>query len=118
MDFWEQIKTPGISLKCSQLYLAQYRYCSPILLATGDGIKSPSIVGDVYIHPSAKMHPTAKIGPNVSVSANVRVGAGVRLLNCIILDDVEIQANAVVMNSIVGWKSSLGRWSRVQACPS
>uniref|UniRef100_A0A2P2KZF4 Uncharacterized protein MANES_06G100100 n=1 Tax=Rhizophora mucronata TaxID=61149 RepID=A0A2P2KZF4_RHIMU len=61
MDFWEQIKTPGISLKCSQLYLAQYRYCSPILLATGDGIKSPSIVGDVYIHPSAKMHPTAKV---------------------------------------------------------
>lgn len=114
-DFWEQIKTPGLSLKCSELYLAQFRYTSPHLLASGDGKKSAKIVGDVYIHPSAKVHPSAKIGPNVSISANVRVGAGVRLIGCIILDDVEIKENAVVINSIVGWKSSLGRWSRVQA---
>ncbi|KDP45422.1 hypothetical protein JCGZ_09671 [Jatropha curcas] len=115
IDFWEQIKTPGMSLKCSDLYLAQYRLTSPHLLATGDGTRRASIIGDVYIHPSAKVHPTAKIGPNVSISANVRVGAGVRLRSCIILDDVELQENALVMNSIIGWKSSIGRWSRVQA---
>ncbi|KAG2286700.1 hypothetical protein Bca52824_046304 [Brassica carinata] len=102
-DFWEQIKTPGSET-------------SPHLLASGDGTnKKPMIVGDVYIHPSVKLHPTAKIGPNVSISANVRVGPGVRLINCIILDDVEIKDNAVVINSIIGWKSSIGRWSRVQA---
>ncbi|XP_060959017.1 uncharacterized protein LOC133030348 [Cannabis sativa] len=115
MDFWEQIKTPGMSLKCSALYLAQFRLTTPHILAGGDGIKSAMIIGDVYIHPSAKVHPTAKIGPNVSISANVRVGAGVRLISCIILDDVEIKENAVVIHSIVGWKSSLGKWSRVQA---
>ncbi|KAL1318057.1 mannose-1-phosphate guanyltransferase alpha [Arachis ipaensis] len=114
-DFWEQIKTPGISLKCSELYLAQYRHTSPHLLSSGDGTRSATIVGDVYIHPSAKVHPSAKIGPNASISANVRVGAGARLINCIILDDVEIKENAVVINSIVGWKSSIGRWSRAQA---
>ncbi|XP_034705829.1 mannose-1-phosphate guanyltransferase alpha-like [Vitis riparia] len=114
-DFWEQIKTPGMSLKCSSLYLAQFRYTSPHLLASGDGTKSATIVGDVYIHPSAKVHPTAKIGPNVSISANVRIGAGVRLSDCIILDDVEIKENAVVMHAIVGWKSFIGKWSRVQA---
>ncbi|KAI9120611.1 hypothetical protein K1719_007644 [Acacia pycnantha] len=115
MDFWEQIKTPGISLKCSELYLAQFRSTSPYLLASGDGKKNATIVGDVFIHPSAKVHPTAKIGPNVSVSANVRVGAGVRLISCIILDNVEIKENAIVVHSIIGWKSSIGRWSRVQA---
>lgn len=115
MDFWEQIKTPGISLKCSALYLAQFRLTAPHLLAGGDGTKSATVIGDVYIHPSAKVHPTAKIGPNVSISANVRVGAGVRLIGCIVLDDVEIQENAVIINSIVGWKSSLGKWARVQA---
>lgn len=82
-----------------------------------------------------------QIGPNVSISANARIGAGVRLISCIILDDVEIkvcqighgwwvsihflssllirflslQENAVVIHSIVGWKSSIGKWSRVQA---
>ncbi|PHT31714.1 hypothetical protein CQW23_28051 [Capsicum baccatum] len=114
MDFWEQIKTPGMSLKCSGLYLAQYRSTSPHLLASGDGSKTATISGDVYIHPSAKVHPTAKIGPNVSISANARIGAGARLISCIILDDVEIQENAVVIHAIVGWKSSIGRWSRVQ----
>ncbi|KAG2679047.1 hypothetical protein I3843_11G031800 [Carya illinoinensis] len=115
MDFWEQIKTPGMSLKCSALYLAQFRFTSPNLLASGDGTKSAAISGDVYIHPSAKVHPTAKIGPNVSISANARIGAGARLISCIILDDVEIKENAVVIHAIVGWKSSIGRWSRVQA---
>ena len=86
------------------------------MLASGDGTKSAIVIGDVYIHPSAKVHPTAKvsnplllslgeatlsqrlsvlcinkqIGPNVSISANARVGPGVRLISCIILDDVEI----------------------------
>ncbi|XP_038993506.1 mannose-1-phosphate guanyltransferase alpha-like [Hibiscus syriacus] len=115
MDFWEQIKTPGMSLKCSALYLAQFRFTSPNLLASGDGTKSATIIGDVYIHPSAKVHPSAKIGPNVSISANARIGAGVRLISCIILDGVEIMENAVVFHAIVGWKSSIGKWSRVQA---
>ncbi|KAL1318018.1 hypothetical protein HN51_070263 [Arachis hypogaea] len=114
-DFWEQIKTPGMSIKCSALYLSQFRHISPQLLANGDGNKKASISGDVYIHPSAKVHPTAKIGPGVSISANARIGAGARLINCIILDDAEIKENAVVIHAIVGWKSSIGRWARIQA---
>ncbi|MCO5606518.1 hypothetical protein L7F22_060706 [Adiantum nelumboides] len=54
------------------------------------------------------------VGPNVSISANVRVGPGVRLTGCILLDGVEVKENAVIMHSIVGWKSSIGRWARVQ----
>ncbi|KAL2340854.1 hypothetical protein Fmac_008794 [Flemingia macrophylla] len=114
-EFWEQIKTPGMSIKCSGLYLAQFRHTSPHLLANGDGVKKASIIGDVYIHPSAKVHPSAKIGPSVSISANARIGAGARLISCIVLDDVEIKENAVVSHAIVGWKSSIGRWARVQA---
>ncbi|PPR82441.1 hypothetical protein GOBAR_AA38276 [Gossypium barbadense] len=96
MDFWEQIKTPGKSLKCSGLYLAQFRFTSPNLLASGDGTKSATIIGDVNIHPSAKVHPSAKIGPNVSISANARIGAGVRLISCIILDGVEIMGGSLL----------------------
>lgn len=50
-----------MSLKCSGLYLSQFRCTSPHLLATGDGSNSPTIVGDVFIHPSAKVHATAKV---------------------------------------------------------
>lgn len=114
-DFWEQIKSPEISLRCSALYLAQSRSISPNLLASGDDAKTSTIVGNVFIHPSAKVQPTAKVGPNVSISANARIGAGVRLINCIILDDVDIKENAVVINSIIGWRSSIGKWARIQA---
>lgn len=55
MDFFR------MSLKCSALYLHQFRYTSPHLLASGNDIKRASITGDVYIHPSAKVHPTAKV---------------------------------------------------------
>ncbi|XP_019702141.1 uncharacterized protein [Elaeis guineensis] len=82
-DFWEQIKTPGMSLKCSALYLSQFRHTSSHLLAGGGDTRCATIVGDVYIHPSAKVHVTAK-------------------------------ENAIAINSIVGWKSSIGRWARVQ----
>jgi hypothetical protein len=50
-----------MSLKCSGLYLAQFRLTSPHLLASGDGTKSATVIGDVYVHPSAKVHPTAKV---------------------------------------------------------
>lgn len=52
-----------MSLKCSGLYLSQFRINSEHLLARGDGTKSATIVGDVYVHPSAKVHPTAKVVP-------------------------------------------------------
>lgn len=38
-----------------------------------------------------------QIGPNVSISANVRVAPGVRLINCIILDDVEIDVSTELL---------------------
>jgi mannose-1-phosphate guanylyltransferase len=50
-----------MALRCSGLYLAQYRRTNPNLLASGDGPNTATIVGDVYVHPSAKIHPTAKV---------------------------------------------------------
>ncbi|KAJ9701705.1 hypothetical protein PVL29_006889 [Vitis rotundifolia] len=32
-DFWEQIKTPGMSLKCSSLYLDQFRFTIPVFIS-------------------------------------------------------------------------------------
>jgi hypothetical protein len=50
-----------MALRCSSLYLAQYRSTMPELLASGDGKRLPTILGDVFIHRSAKVHPTAKV---------------------------------------------------------
>ena len=39
----------------------------------------PTIVGDVFIHQTARVDPTAVIGPNVSIGKNVKIGAGTRI---------------------------------------
>eukprot|EP00270_Netrium_digitus_P019450 TRINITY_DN766_c0_g1_i2.p1 TRINITY_DN766_c0_g1~~TRINITY_DN766_c0_g1_i2.p1 ORF type:complete len:412 (-),score=117.95 TRINITY_DN766_c0_g1_i2:223-1458(-) len=113
MDFWEPIKSPAFSIKCAALYLEYYKLAQPTLLYSG-GEGKPSVVGNVFVHPSAKIHSSAKIGPNVSVLSNARVGPGVRLHNCTIMEEVEIKENAIVSYAIVDSKSSVGRWSRVQ----
>ena len=61
LNYFHVFNLDSMSLKCSGLYLAQFRQISPNLLASGDGKKNAMIVGDVYIHPSAKVHPAAKV---------------------------------------------------------
>ncbi|PKA59879.1 putative mannose-1-phosphate guanylyltransferase 2 [Apostasia shenzhenica] len=91
-EFWEQIKTPGMSLKCSGLYLAQIRHTSPHLLAESKGSRrSATIVGDVYFHPSAKIHPTAK------GEGDYNAKLGITILG----ESVAVEDEVVVTNSIV-----------------
>ncbi|KAJ6882156.1 Mannose-1-phosphate guanylyltransferase 1 [Populus alba x Populus x berolinensis] len=104
-----------MSLKCSGFYNSPNSNSPhPHLLAGGDGSKSATI--EIYGYKIELMaNAILSIGPNVSISANARIGPGARLIRCIILDNVEVMENAVVIYSIVGWNSSIGRWSRVQA---
>lgn len=112
-DFWDFVKAPGHTLKASELYLEHFRATQPALLAPSRP-EGPAVVGNCYVHASAKVALTAKLGPNVTVSTSCRVGDGARLINCILLDGAEVGDHAFVANAIIGWKSRLGTWSRVQ----
>jgi len=118
-DFWLQIKSAGVVVKCSEDLLALVREQKPQLLAiSGDGKTSAIIVGNVLIDPTATIHPTAKLGPNVSIGANVTIGPGVRIKNSIILDKVDIKAHACLHFAIVGWHSIVGKWARLEGQPN
>eukprot|EP00216_Chloropicon_sp_CCMP2111_P001155 CAMPEP_0198238842 /NCGR_PEP_ID=MMETSP1446-20131203/4387_1 /TAXON_ID=1461542 ORGANISM="Unidentified sp, Strain CCMP2111" /NCGR_SAMPLE_ID=MMETSP1446 /ASSEMBLY_ACC=CAM_ASM_001112 /LENGTH=409 /DNA_ID=CAMNT_0043921323 /DNA_START=1 /DNA_END=1230 /DNA_ORIENTATION=+ len=110
--FWEVLKTPGMSLRFSALYLSEVG--SKLALARAKLKGGPEIEGNVYIHPDASVDVSAKIGPNVAIEAGAVIGPGVRLIDCIILNEVTVMANAVVVNAIVGWNSQVGPWARVQ----
>ncbi|OQR76421.1 mannose-1-phosphate guanyltransferase alpha-A-like [Tropilaelaps mercedesae] len=114
--FWTQIKTAGSAIYANRHYLEMYRNRKNPRLAshTTDG---PKIIGDAYIDPTATVHPTAVIGPNVSISQNVTVGRGVRICESIILGNATIGDHSLVKNSIVGWNSDIGSWSRVEGTP-
>jgi mannose-1-phosphate guanylyltransferase len=117
-EFWFQLKSAGMIIKCAENLLSFQRNEEDSILAkSGDGITSPQIIGDVLIHPTAKVDPTAKIGPNVSIGANVIIRAGTRILHSIILDGAEIKSRACVLHTIVGWNSIIGEWSRLEGIP-
>lgn len=109
-DFWCQMKTPGMALLCSEMYLERYRDITTNLLASFQC----TIEGNVVIHPSASVHPSAKLGPNVAIGAGVTIGAGVRIMHAIILEGTSIHAHACVLYAIIGWNSVIGYWTRVE----
>jgi len=117
-DFWLQIKTAGVVLKCSEELLQQLREQSSDTLArSGDGKTAPIIIGNVLIHPSANVHPSAKLGPNVTIGEGVVIGEGVRIKNAIILDKAEVRSRAFVCFAIIGWKTCIGKWARIEGQP-
>lgn len=116
-DFWCQIKTPGMAITCSELYMQRFRYTNPTLLSTTGGKLSPQIEGNVVIDPSAQVHPTAKLGPNVCIAAGVSIGPGARVAHSIILEGATIKGHACVLFAVIGWNSIVGQWARVEGQP-
>lgn len=92
------------------LHLASLRRLSPHRLAAA----GPGIRGDVLIHPTAKVGAGCLIGPNVVVGPGCVVGDGVRLARTTLLDGVVVGDHACVTSAIIGWRSSVGKWARVE----
>ncbi|POM74048.1 Mannose-1-phosphate guanyltransferase alpha [Phytophthora palmivora] len=116
-DFWCQIKTPGMAITCSELYMQRFRFTNPSALSTTGGKLSPIIEGNVVVDSSANVHPTAKLGPNVTIAAGVTIGPGARVAHSIILEGVTIKDHACVLFSVIGWNSIIGQWARVEGQP-
>lgn len=137
-NWWSQIKTAGSAIYANRHFLDLYRRTKQLDRLAKQGNKSNdasnddglicTIIGDVYIHPSANIHPTAtvklvlclsserfssvkiafllfcffllQLGPNVSIGANVNIHAGVRIRESIILDNAIINDHTLVLHSI------------------
>ncbi|VDD91193.1 unnamed protein product [Enterobius vermicularis] len=111
--WWSQTKTAAAVLYANRHYLRLYRISNPSLLCENRA----EIIGDVYIDPSAEVHPTAKIGPNVSIGANARIGFGVRVRESIVLGEAVLKEHCCVLHSVIGWRSVVGAWARVEGTP-
>ena len=77
-------------------------------LAAGENIK-----GSVLIHPTAEVDKTAVLGPHVTIGPDCKVGPGARIKDSTLLGGSKVDAHSFMEGSILGWKSSIGKWCRV-----
>ncbi|KAE8750018.1 hypothetical protein FOCC_FOCC003142 [Frankliniella occidentalis] len=120
--WWSQLKSAGSAIYANRHYLHLYQSKSSQRLAKSRSKDNPddtgcNIIGDVHLHPSASVHPTATLGPNVSVGAGAIIGPGVRIKESIILSGASIADHSLVLHSIVGRATQVGKWSRVEGTP-
>jgi len=107
--FWMDVGQPADFLKGMCLYLANMKAKSPQMLATGKGFISP-----VLVDPTAKIGENCVIGPNVTIGPGCVIEDGVRIRDTSILDGVVVRSNSWINRSIIGWRSSVGKWVRME----
>jgi mannose-1-phosphate guanylyltransferase len=112
--FWMSIKSAGSAIYANRVMLDLYNKYHPNRLAP----QGDNLTGNVYIHPTAKVDPSAKLGPHVAIGANVVIHEGARVKNSIVLDGAVIKQHACLLNTIVGWGSQVGSWTRVEGSPT
>lgn len=107
-NYWMNIKKPPDFLQGTALYLQFLREHRPAELSATPG------VGNVLLDASARVGAGCKLGPDVVVGPGCVIEDGVRLARCTLLEGVRVCAHATVLDSILGWRSTVGRWSRVE----
>ncbi|ESO01654.1 hypothetical protein HELRODRAFT_185698 [Helobdella robusta] len=115
-NFWSQVKSASATIYANRHYLAIYSRTHPERLAPPNKM-GPLIIGDVFIDPGAFVHPTAVLGPNVTVSKGANVGPGARVRESIILEGAVLKDHCCILYSIIGWKSVVGEWARIEGTP-
>lgn len=107
--FWMDVGQPQDFLTGMCLYLTSLRQKSPELLYSG-----PGCVGNVLVHPSARIGPGCSIGPNVTIGPGVVIEEGVCIKKCTILENATVKSHSWLSGCIVGWRSVVGHWVRME----
>jgi len=121
-SWWCQIKTAASAIYANRKYLEQFQRndgnCQYATERSEVSSITCEIIGNVYIHPTARVDPTSVIGPNVSIMENCIVGPGVRVRESILLQNSFIDSHTLVLCSIVGWNCRIGTWVRLEGTPN
>ena len=110
--FWADIGKPkdflmGVELFLNDLYEKKENH----------DLFSPQneIIGkNVVIDKTAKVEKGCFIGPNVVIGAGCVIKSGTRIKNSVLFQKCLVNENSYIDGSIIGWKSIIGKWCRIQ----
>ena len=110
--FWADIGKPkdfliGVELFLNDLYekKVNHELFTP---------PSESIGKNVVIAKSSKIEKGCYIGPNVVIGEECVVKSGTKIKNSVLFQNCVVGENSYIEGSIIGWKSTIGRWCRIQ----
>jgi mannose-1-phosphate guanylyltransferase len=107
--YWMDIGQPKDFITGTCLHLNALRKASPEKLYQGPGVR-----GNVLVHPSAKVPEDVQLGPNVVIGADVVLEKGCSLSKCVVMRGSVIRSHSWISNSIIGWRSVVGKWVRME----
>lgn len=107
--FWMDVGQPKDFLTGMCMYLQDLKKKTPEKLHQGSGI-----MGNVLVDPTAKIGENCRIGPNVVIGPGVNIEDGVCLTRCVLLKDSCVKSHSWISSSIIGWKSVVGHWVRME----
>ncbi|XP_058956281.1 mannose-1-phosphate guanyltransferase beta-B [Pocillopora verrucosa] len=107
--FWMDVGQPKDFLIGMGLFLHFLREKHPDRLHEG-----PGIIGNVLVDPTAKIGDGCRIGPNVVIGPGAVIQDGACLSRCTILQEAVIRSHSWIHSAIIGWKSVVGQWVRME----
>jgi len=134
--YWMDIGQPKDYLVGQALHLEDLRGSQSLGLSSaqhlktgevieGEHLKTPTspklatsrkckIIGNVVIDETATIMTSCVLGPNVVIGAHVIIGNGTRVQESAIFSGCKVGDGAFISNSIIGWDSRIGNWSRLE----
>ncbi|PSN55170.1 Mannose-1-phosphate guanyltransferase beta [Blattella germanica] len=107
--FWMDVGQPRDFLTGMCMYLTSLRQNNAAALRSG-----PGIVGNVLVDPTAKIGEGCRIGPNVTVGPGVVIEDGVCVKRTTILREATVKSHSWLDGCIIGWRSVVGQWVRME----
>lgn len=110
--FWMDVGQPKDFLTGMCLYLTSVRQKQADLLYRSE--EAGAVVGNVLVDASARIGRNCRIGPNVTIGPNVVIEDGVCIKRSTILAGAVVRSHAWLDSCIVGWRSTVGQWVRME----
>lgn len=108
--FWMDIGQPKDFLKGTELYLNHLNKTQKDRLA----VESDIVTGSVMLADDVIIEKGALVGPNVVLGPGCVVKHGARVKNSVLLAGSSVREFANVDNTIIGWKSTVGKWVKIR----
>jgi len=115
--YWMDIGQPKDYLAGTVLHLKYLRDTDPKALADGESKENKSsFKGNVLVGSNVKIGKGCEIGPDVVIGDDVVIEDGARINRTTLLEGAVVKRSAWINSSIIGWKSTVGDWARLEGC--